>query len=190
MSDTLVVEHSAGQFTGEVNMLSGRRSLVQARAIEASEVIELDQEHLLSLVQTDSEISEIVLRAFILRRVALIANSVSDVVLLGSAHCAGTLRVREFLTRNGHPYTLVDLDHDEGVEVLLDRFKVSAADVPVLIWRGEHRPSQSHQSADCRLPGLQSGGRPDEGPRRARPRCRTGGTRRRGLWRHPKVWTC
>jgi thioredoxin reductase (NADPH) len=150
-TDTLVVEHSAGQFTGEVNMLSGRRSLVQARAIETSEVIELDHERFLSLVQTDSEISEIVLRAFILRRVALIANGVSDVVLLGSAHCAGTLRAREFLTRNGHPYTLVDLDHDEGVEVLLNRFKVNAADVPVLICRGEIvlRNPTNLQIADC-----------------------------------------
>jgi len=149
--DTLVVVHEPGQFTGEVNMLSGRRSLVQAKVSEPGEVIELDHERLLSLVQTDSEIGDIVMRAFILRRVALIADGLGDVVLLGSSHCAGTLRVREFLTRNGHPYTLVDLDHDEGVEALLDRFKVAAADVPVLICRGQTvlRNPTNVQIADC-----------------------------------------
>ena len=73
---------------------------------EAGEVIELDREHLLALVQTDSELGEIIMRAFILRRVELIAHGLGDVVLVGSDHCAGTLRVKEFLTRNGHPYAL------------------------------------------------------------------------------------
>src|SRR5207248_3352435 len=80
---------------------------------------------------------EILMRAFILRRAELIARGVGDVVLLGSAHCQGTLRIREFLTRNGHPYTLLDLDRDAGAEELLDRFHVSAADVPVVICRGD-----------------------------------------------------
>src|SRR5262245_20082168 len=66
--DTVIVVHQPGQFTGEVNLLSGRRSLVRARAraIGSGEVIELDHASLLSLVQTDSEISEIIMRAFIL----------------------------------------------------------------------------------------------------------------------------
>jgi len=76
------------------------------------------------------------MRAFILRRVELINRGVGDVVVLGSSHCQGTLRIREFLARNGHPYTMVDLDHDVGVEELLGRFQVSAADVPVVICRG------------------------------------------------------
>jgi thioredoxin reductase (NADPH) len=63
----------------------------------------------------------------------LIARRVSDVVVLGSPHCKGTLRVREFLTRNGHPHTMLDLDRDAGVQELLDRFHVTAADIPVVI---------------------------------------------------------
>jgi thioredoxin reductase (NADPH) len=73
------------------------------------------------------------MRAFILRRVELIARSVSDVVVLGSTHSHGTLRIREFLTRNGHPHTMLDLDRDAGVQELLDRFHVTAADIPVVI---------------------------------------------------------
>jgi thioredoxin reductase (NADPH) len=150
-SETLVAVHGPGQFTGEINMLSGRRSLVRARATEPGSVIEMNREHLLALVQTDSEIGEIIMRAFILRRVELIAHGIGDAVLLGSNHCAGTLRVREFLTRNGHPYAYIDLDHDEGVQELLDQFHVGVEDVPVLICRGEVvlRNPTNQQIAEC-----------------------------------------
>src|SRR4029434_5507707 len=130
-NETLVVLYGPGQFTGEVNMLSGRPALLQVRASEAGEVIEVDRERLLALVQTDSQLSEIIMRAFIVRRVELIAHGLGDVVLLGSNHCAATLRVKEFLTRNGHPYSYIDLDRDDGVQDLLDRFHVGARDGPV-----------------------------------------------------------
>jgi thioredoxin reductase (NADPH) len=100
-------------------------------------VIEVDRAELLLLVQKDSELGDILMRAFILRRVMLIAGQFGDVVLVGSTHCAGTLRVKEFLTRNGHPYSYVDLDRDDGVQELLDHFHISAADVPILICRGK-----------------------------------------------------
>jgi thioredoxin reductase (NADPH) len=91
------------------------------------------------------------MRAFILRRVELIAHGLGDVVLVGSSHCAGTLRVKEFLTRNGHPYSSVDLDSDTGVQELLDKFGVAAADIPVLICRGSVvlRNPTNEQIADC-----------------------------------------
>jgi thioredoxin reductase (NADPH) len=150
-TETLVVAHGPGQFSGEIQMLSGRRALNSGRASVPGVVIELDREHLLALVQTDSELSEIIMRAFILRRVELIAHGYGDVVLIGSVHCAGTLRVKEFLTRNGHPYSYIDLDRDTDVQVLLDRFHVSAADVPVLICRGDVvlRNPTNRQIADC-----------------------------------------
>ncbi len=150
-TETLVAVHGPGQFSGEVQMLSGRRALNRGRASVSGAVIELDRERLLALVQTDSELSEIIMRAFILRRVELIAHGYGDVVLIGSSHCAGTLRVKEFLTRNGNPYTYVDLDHDSDVQVLLDRFHITAADVPVLICRGETvlRNPSNQQIADC-----------------------------------------
>ncbi len=124
-----------GQFTGEVSMLSGRRIMVRVRAKEAGEVIEVDRGHLLQLVQDDSELSEIFMLAFVLRRVELIAQGFGDVVVLGSDHSAGTLRIREFLGRNGQPYSYIDLDRDAGVQELLDHFHVSVNDVPVVICR-------------------------------------------------------
>ncbi|HXH38311.1 MAG TPA: FAD-dependent oxidoreductase [Thermoanaerobaculia bacterium] len=149
--EMLIVAHRRGQFSGEGNMITGRRALSRIRVSEPGQVIELDREQLLTLVQTDAELSEILMRAFILRRVALIERGLGDVVVIGSAHCAGTLRVKEFLTRNGHPYAYVDLDRDAEAEELLDRFHVSAADVPVLICRGDAvlRNPSNQRIAEC-----------------------------------------
>jgi thioredoxin reductase (NADPH) len=135
--ETLIVAHGPGAFTGEANMLLGRPSLMRARVTEGGEVIELTREQLLALVQTDTEIGDILMRGFIFRRLELIAQGLGDVVLLGSVHCAATLRVKEFLTRNGHPFAYIDLDREPDVEALLDRFHVSSSDIPVLICRGE-----------------------------------------------------
>src|SRR5713226_2896601 len=150
-TETLVAVYGPGQFSGEVNMLSGRPALVRSRATEAGEVIELDREHLLVLVQTDSELSDILMRAFILRRVELIAHGLGDVVLIGSSHCSGTLHVKEFLTRNNHPYSYIDLDREADVQDLLDRFHVAVTDVPILICRGDVvlRNPTNQQIADC-----------------------------------------
>jgi thioredoxin reductase (NADPH) len=149
--DEIVTVHRPGQFTGDVGTLSGRQALVRVRAGESSEVIELDREYLLALVQADSELSEILMRAFVLRRAELIRNNVADVVLLGSRHCSGTLGVKEFLTRNGHPYVYVDLDTDDGVQALLDRFQVAETDIPLLICHGNVvlRNPTNRQIAEC-----------------------------------------
>jgi thioredoxin reductase (NADPH) len=140
-----------GQFTGETNMLSGRQALATLRVGESGELIEVKRDALVTLVQTDSELSDIFMRAFILRRVELIAQGIGDAVLIGSNFCQGTLRVKEFLTRNGHPYTFVDLDRDSGVEGVLARFGVAAADVPVLICRQTMvlKNPTNLQIADC-----------------------------------------
>ena len=149
--EELVTSHGAGQLTGEVNLLTGRRALVTIRVAEEGEVIELSRDDFLLLVQTDAELSEIFMRAFILRRVTLIARGFGDVVLLGSSYSPGTLRVKEFLSRNGHPYTYVDLDDETAVQEILDRFHVDVADVPVVICRGEAvlRNPTNEEIADC-----------------------------------------
>jgi len=149
--ETIIARHGPGQFTGEINLLSGRRALAGARVTRPGEVIEVDRETLLSLVQTDAELSEILMRAFIMRRVELIAQGTGDVVLVGSMHSSDTLRLREFLTRNGHPYAYVDLDRDADVQELLDRFGVAITDIPVVICRGKSalKNPSNEALADC-----------------------------------------
>jgi thioredoxin reductase (NADPH) len=136
-AETIITTFGPGQFSGETNLITGRPALARTRVSESGEVIELDREQLLALVQTDAELGEVLMRAFILRRVELIARGYGDVILIGSAHCAGTLRVKEFLVRNGHPHAYIDLDREADAQELLDRFRVTAADVPVLICRGK-----------------------------------------------------
>ena len=150
-TEEVVAVDEAGMFTGELNILAGRRGLVRIRAGEPSEVIEISREQLLAMVQTDSELSDIFMRAFILRRLALIEREIGDVVLVGSSHSLGTLRIREFLTRNGHPYSNIDLDRDADVQDLLDRFKVTINELPVLICRGQTvlRNPSNEQVAEC-----------------------------------------
>lgn len=136
-AETLVTVVGPGQFTGEVNMLSGRRALFRMRVTEPGEVIELDRQHFLALMQTDAELGEVLMRAFILRRVELVAAGVGDVALVGSRHSAGTLRIKEFLMRNGHPYSYIDLERDPDVQNLLDGFHIVPSEIPVVICRGQ-----------------------------------------------------
>ncbi|HEY8833789.1 MAG TPA: FAD-dependent oxidoreductase [Gemmatimonadaceae bacterium] len=149
--ESTVVTIQTGQFTGEVTMLSGRRALVTLRVGEPGEVIEVDRDQLLGLVQTDAELSEIFVRAFLLRRAQLIAGGFGDVVLVGSNHSSDTLRIKEFLTRNAHPYATIDPDSDPDVQHLLDRFQFSMEEIPVLICRGRTvlRNPTNREIADC-----------------------------------------
>ncbi|MGZ6066850.1 MAG: FAD-dependent oxidoreductase [Polyangiales bacterium] len=131
--------YRAGEFTGELNMLSPRRNLERVRVASDGEVIVVDRAALHVLVQRDSELSEILMRAFILRRTALIsADNNNDLVLLGSRQSGSTQRIREFLSRNGQPFTYEDVETDPSVQELLDRFHIGVNDVPVLVCRGGH----------------------------------------------------
>jgi len=149
--ERLVTTHGAGEFTGEISMISGQRYLVLGRVTERGELLELSSEGLRSLIARDAELSEIIMRAFILRRLALITNHLGNVILMGSSHSAATLRLREFLGRNGHPYMYVDLDTDKGSQALLDRFAVKLEDVPIVICdtRSVLRNPTIQQIAEC-----------------------------------------
>jgi thioredoxin reductase (NADPH) len=149
--DTLIATHARSQFSGECAVVTGRSSIFRVRVSEPGEVIQLDRDQLLDLVQTDAELSEILLGAFLQRRLGLIAGNLGDVVVLGSTHDSGTLHVREFLTRNGHPFRYVDLDRDADAQEMLDRFGVGVPGIPVVICRGQAilRQPTNAQIVDC-----------------------------------------
>lgn len=134
--EELIVVHGPGEFVGDVHLLSGRRSVVRARVRTAGHVIEVPRERLLALIQTDADLSGILMRAFILRRVELMSSGSGDVVLVGSSHSSGTLRLKEFLSRNGYPYTYLDLERDESAQDVLDRFAVPLDEVPIVLCPG------------------------------------------------------
>ena len=147
----LVTLHGPGQFTGETTLMSGRPSLVMGRVREAGELLELDLEALRAVVQRDSELSELFLRAFILRRMSLIAHDQGDALLVGSRHDAGTLRLQEFLTRNLHPHRSLDVERDATVQTLFAHFGVGVEDLPLVICHGSFvlKNPSNQQLADC-----------------------------------------
>jgi len=149
--EQLVVVIEPGGFTGEMNTLRGVGSLTRARVREDGEVLAIPDDHLRTVVQTDARLSELLMRAFILRRVALVSAKQGDVILIGSRHSAGTLRVQQFLSRNAYPYVNLDVDTDPGVQALLDRFHVTVEDIPVVICRGENmaKNPSNEQLAEC-----------------------------------------
>jgi thioredoxin reductase (NADPH) len=131
--ERLVANHAPGEFTGEMTMITGHRSLVCGRMTSAGDVLEMSGSGLRSLVARDGELSEMFMRAFILRRLILINRNQGNAILMGSRYSAKTLRLRQFLTGNGHPYVYVDLDVDQESQALLDRFAVSVSEIPVVI---------------------------------------------------------
>ena len=151
LGDVLVAVLGPAQFTGDISMILGRPAQMRLSVSESGEVVQLTRDQMHALIQTDAEISEVLMRALIQRRIALEAEGMGDALLIGSSRSAATLRIKEFLVRNRHPFKYLDLDHDADVQDLLDRFHVDRADVPVLICRGAavlKRPS-IQEIADC-----------------------------------------
>jgi thioredoxin reductase (NADPH) len=149
--EQVVVTFGPGGFSGEMVLISGARSMSRGRVAETGEFLEVSGEALRSLIAKDAELSDIFMRAFIQRRLALITEGISSVVILGSRHSANTLRLREFLTRNGQPHTYIDLDSDATAQELLDRFNLTIDEIPVVICSGKtvQRNPTTQRLAEC-----------------------------------------
>jgi thioredoxin reductase (NADPH) len=142
---------TTGDFTGELGTLGGTASFVRLRVRESGEVIAIDLEKVRGIVQADAELSELFMRAFILRRMALIEAGTPEAILLGSSHSANTLRLTEFLSRNARPFQYRDTEKDAEARELLERFHVLDADLPVVLCRGTDllKNPSNRQVADC-----------------------------------------
>jgi thioredoxin reductase (NADPH) len=150
--DTVIVSHGAGRYSGETSMLTGRGSMVCGRAGTCLRVLAVPIERLREVMLTHARLGEIIMRSFILRRMRMISERSSDLVLVGSRHSAGTLQLRDFLTRNGHPYTFVDLETEKDVCALLNRCDIKAKDTPmVLTSQGEPLRNPSLKEVADRL---------------------------------------
>jgi thioredoxin reductase (NADPH) len=149
--ERLITTLSPGMFTGEAGMIAGQPSIVLARITQAGEVLELCPEDLRILVAHDAGLSEVFLRAFMLRRLMLVNRQLGNVVVIGSRYSPDTQRLREFLGRNSYPYNYVDLDSDHGSRNLLERFAIDVSETPIVISNGTmvlRNPSTS-RLADC-----------------------------------------
>jgi thioredoxin reductase (NADPH) len=128
-----VTSYGVGQFSGELLMISGRKSIYRCQATENGTLLELKAKDLRTIIGKDAELSDVFMKAFLARRLSLRERGQGDVVILGSRYSAATLAAREFLARDGHPFTYLDLDVDQIAQGLLDRFGVSPNEIPVVI---------------------------------------------------------
>lgn len=131
--DRAVTTYTPGQFSGELLMISGRRSIYRCQAVETGALLELSAKDLRALIGKDAELNDIFMNAFLARRLSLRDKGLGNVVVLGSRYSANTLALREFLTRDGHPFTYLDLNSDQMAQELLDRFGVGTDDIPVVV---------------------------------------------------------
>ncbi len=129
---TPIVRHARGHFMGEVGALSGKPSLVDGVALEDVDVLLLLPGQLRALIIAEADLGERLVRALILRRVALIASGTSGPVLIGRPAAADLMRLQNFLRRNGEPYHVVDVGTDAGAAALMEQ-SGAAPDEPLVV---------------------------------------------------------
>ena len=133
----VVTLHGEHQFTGELDLFNNRQILVSARAGVDSRVVRIKRPDFRRLVAAEADIAEVIMRAFILRRVGLIRHSQGGVVLIGPNHNGDLLRLQSFLMRNGYPYRLLDTEKDPDASGFLECFSLRADELPVVISSNE-----------------------------------------------------
>jgi thioredoxin reductase (NADPH) len=132
----MVTVHRAGQFSGDVDMLSGRAAVVTARVGEDGRVLQLSADELRQAVDQLPQLGETIVKAFLMRRQLLLNAGFSTVEIIGSRFSPAAHRLRDFATRNLIPFSWRDVETDEAAEALLRQFNIPAADTPVVLGRG------------------------------------------------------
>ena len=130
-----VVVHEPQEFTGDVDMLTGRVALVTARVATDGELLELGATALREAVDEEPELGEVVIKAFLMRRTLLLSDGFAGVRIIGSRFSAHAHELRDFATRNGVPITWIDLEMDPQAEALLRQFGIPPSETPVVIGR-------------------------------------------------------
>ncbi|RDV03303.1 FAD-dependent oxidoreductase [Undibacter mobilis] len=129
-----VISHDAGQFSGEVSQLSGNGSIPSGRAgPKGLTALPFDAAHIRALMVGSAEIGEVVMRAFILRRVALIQTDGAGSLLIGHPNMPEIVRLQGFLSRNGYPCTVLNVETDTDARDAVERFGIRDDELPLMI---------------------------------------------------------
>jgi len=129
----LIVTHGPGSFMGELAQLAGRPALVDVVAREPVEALIIAPDKLRALLIAEAELGERIMRALILRRVALLETGTGGPVIIGQRGSADVLRLADFLRRNGHPHQWLDAETDAEAKALIERFHVYACQLPIVL---------------------------------------------------------
>ena len=131
--DAPVTEHGPGNFSGEVSQLAGKPSFVDGVAVGETDTLEIGTEQLHALLVAEAALGEKLMRAMILRRVALIESGAGGPVLIGAAASPDVARLRSFLTRNGIPHQLLDPATDSDAQAFITRYAPEPAQLPLAV---------------------------------------------------------
>lgn len=131
--DEIVTVHEPREFTGDVDMLTGRPVLVSAIARTPCEVYEISTADLRRILHDMPHLSDVLLRAFLMRRQLMEESGFTEVRVVGSRYARDTHRIREFLAKNKVPFTWIDLENDPRVDTLLAQFQITADETPVVV---------------------------------------------------------
>jgi thioredoxin reductase (NADPH) len=132
----MIVEHEPGQFIGELAQLSNRPSLVDVEALTDLEVLRIKPDRLRAVLIAEAELGERIMRALILRRVGLLETGAGGPVIIGRTNDGEVIRLSGFLGRNGHPYQHLDPDLIDCAKVLIQRFSIDEAELPIVLCPG------------------------------------------------------
>jgi thioredoxin reductase (NADPH) len=157
----VVAVHHPGQFSGDIDMLSGRAILVTGRAAEDGRVIELSNPELRRAVEELPDLSKILMTAFLTRRTLLLDADFDGVTILGSRFSPDSHRLRDFATRNGVPFRWIDLETDEEADALLRQFNIPASDTPIVLGSDGEWRSKPTIAQFARCMGLEATLEPD-----------------------------
>jgi thioredoxin reductase (NADPH) len=125
--------HEDRQFTGELDLFNDREILVDGRLKVDSRIIRVPRASFRRMIEAEPEVGEIIMRAFILRRVGLMRYSQGGVVLIGSSHSGDTLRIQRFLSRNGYPHRMLDTDGDPDAGGMINCLSIAPNELPVVV---------------------------------------------------------
>jgi len=128
-----VVDHGPGSFTGELGQLSGRRSFVDGTALGEVRATFIDGDQMRALLIAEAALGERIMRALILRRVALIESGAGGPVIVGPADSTDVARLRNFLSRNGIPHQLLDPVEQADARELIERYARDGRDLPLVL---------------------------------------------------------
>jgi thioredoxin reductase (NADPH) len=122
------------QFTGELDLLNDRPTLLNCRAVSNTRVLRICRESVRKLMRTELDIAELVLTEWIIRRARLVNHRQGGIIVVGDGHAAETMRIERFLIGNGHPHQLIDSSTNLEAEVLLRALDVEPDELPVVFF--------------------------------------------------------
>jgi thioredoxin reductase (NADPH) len=154
-AERLLVSHSSGRFLGEISILTGQAVFLTARVREAGQVLQIVPQRLKQIVAEIPELSELIVNAFLVRRLLIMEGAAAGLKIIGSRYSRDTLRLREFAARNRLPHSWIDLEQVEDAELLLCELHVKPEETPVVIWQGQRvlrNPTNSDLVRELGLP--------------------------------------